>query len=103
MPESDDQREDRARDLAIAGALRDAEVDRTIASHESRLNAINGNIERLGTAMKDLGGKVATQDAVEGALAKQREQGVSNRQWLITCAIMVFVVVLAQVLQKALG
>lgn len=66
----DDPRDDEK--LAYAAGRRDAEVDVTLRSHEKRLNAINGSIERHAQATFSLGQKVDAQgeriEAIDGKL-----------------------------------
>lgn len=48
---SDEERERRAQDLAIAAALRAQEVDARLRSSEQRLDRINGSIDRFTEAL----------------------------------------------------
>jgi hypothetical protein len=64
-PETEEQREKRANELAVAQSSRDrqdaytqgrrdADVDQWLQAHERRFKAINGSIEKTGTALTDL-------------------------------------------------
>jgi hypothetical protein len=106
-PENDDQREQRAKELAYALGRREADVDAHLRSHENRLNAINGSIEKhaknaaaLSASIDELGDKIdrvaaslVTRDAVEAErtdqLKRANEKQISNKMfWLGVAAII---------------
>jgi uncharacterized coiled-coil protein SlyX len=107
MPENEEQaRERRASELAYAKGKRDAEVDSRLASHEARLAAINGSIERharnvdalrasldgLGDKFDGLAASLDTRAAIEKDRVEQirtaNEKQISNRTfWLGVLAI----------------
>jgi chromosome segregation ATPase len=73
MSETEPERERRAKEVAYQQGRRDSDVDARLRSHENRLNAINGSIERgareaaaLRGSVDALGDKI---DAVNSALA----------------------------------
>jgi chromosome segregation ATPase len=112
MPESEQQREDRAKQLAYQQGRRDSDVDARILSHERRLNAINGSIERhaneaaalknsivqLADKIDEVMAELKTKKAVEADRVKQikaaNEKQISNKMfWLgvATICAMIFV------------
>jgi CHASE3 domain sensor protein len=122
-PETEQQREKRATDLAYAQGRREADVDSHLRSHETRLNAINGSIERhaqnaqaLKDSIVELGGKV---DAIAATLVAQREveedrvqqikdaneKQISNKQfWVGVATICAMIVIgVATLFVKAHG
>jgi predicted nuclease with TOPRIM domain len=107
MAESEEQRERLAKELAYQQGRRDSDVDARLRSHENRLNAINGSIERhahqaakLRESIEDLGDKIdavnqslATKAALEAERVKQIAQAndkqISTKAfWLGVAAIM---------------
>jgi predicted nuclease with TOPRIM domain len=107
MAESEEQRERLAKELAYQQGRRDSDVDARLRSHENRLNAINGSIDRhaneakaLRNSIDDLGDKIdavnqslATKAALEAERVKQIAQAndkqISTKAfWLGVAAIM---------------
>ncbi len=120
VAESDEQREQRAVDLARAQGRREAVTEAQIESHEKRLNAINGSIDRTGNrlealsrevgslrdALESFAGKMQTRDAVSDALRKEvataNEKQISNRTFWLGVAVVVVAIaglVLSVILQ----
>lgn len=106
MDESNEQREMRARDLAIEEGRRRERVDGQLNSHELRLNAINGSIERgatatanLKTSVDELRDEIHTKNAVDTALhaaiATANEKQISTRAFTLgVLAILIPMIVL---------
>lgn len=89
----DVRRERDAVELAVRQALRDAKVDSELASHESRLNAINGSLTTVSRALVSLDKTVGESIAVNAAVAKK---SISTRGFVLTmCGIVTPVVVYA--------
>jgi hypothetical protein len=77
----EDTRQQRATDLRVKQALRDAKVDGDLAAHESRLKAINGSIDRSVTGLSELRGEVgALVASVNGIVDTQKDQASSFRE-----------------------
>lgn len=110
MSETEEERASRARNLAYTQGRRDADVDAHLRSHEKRLNAINGSIEKharnaeaLKNSITELGEKVdavaatlVTQKAIEADRVQQikdaNEQQISTKQfWLGVATICVMI------------
>jgi chromosome segregation ATPase len=85
MSETEEERARRAKQIAYEQGRRDSDVDSRLRSHENRLNAINGSIERhahqaakLRESIEDLGDKI---DAVNQALStKAALEAERNKQ-----------------------
>lgn len=117
MSETDQERADRAELLAFQRGVRQAEVDARLASHEARLNAINGSIERharnagaLRDSVEAVDEKVDqvintlnAQRAVEESRVKQlkdaNEQQISNRNFWLGVAVIVVTLLASQLSQ----
>jgi hypothetical protein len=112
LPESEQQRADRAKDIAYQQGRRDSDVDARLLSHERRLNAINGSIEkharnaaalrdsmeRLGDKIDQVAASLVTAKAVEtdrvDQIRRANEKQISNKMfWLgvATICAMIFV------------
>jgi hypothetical protein len=112
LPESEQQRADRAKDIAYQQGRRDSDVDARLLSHERRLNAINGSIEkharnaaalrdsmeRLGDKIDQIAASIDTAKAVEtdrvDQIRRANEKQISNKMfWLgvATICAMIFV------------
>lgn len=97
MPESDEQREEKAQALAYARGRREQEVDSRLNSHEARLTAINGSIRRSAEAQEDtnrelqkLSSSIEITMRVSEALGKA---AVSRREfWLGVAAVIAILV-----------
>jgi hypothetical protein len=77
----EDTRQQRATDLRVKQALRDAKVDGDLAAHESRLKAINGSIDRSVTGFSELRGEVgALAASIKGIIDTQKEQASAFRE-----------------------
>lgn len=77
----DSRRTRDATELAVQRALRDAKVDAALASHESRLNAINGSIKTFTQTLVSLDKTVSQSIAVNAAVAKK---SISTRGFVLT-------------------
>lgn len=112
MPETERERLDRAAKLAYETGRREAQVDARLGSHEARLNAVNGSIERnarnteaLRESVDALGDKVdgikaalETRAALEADRVKQvkeaNEKQISVKQfWLGVATICAMLLV----------
>lgn len=107
MPESEEQRVERALKLAEARVKRDTTVDSRLDGHDRRLALINGQLERgakatellaerilrLDGAIDELRGDLKTKGAVDEALRKQADrtlkQQVTRREFWVGVAIVV--------------
>ena len=109
--ESDEERVKLAKEIAYAQGRRDSDVDSRLRSHENRLNAINGSIERhaneaakLRESIGGLGDKIdavnqslATRAALEAERVKQIEKAndkqISTKAfWLGVAAIVAAII-----------
>jgi phage shock protein A len=110
--ETEDERIQHARDLAYAFGRREADVDAHLRSHENRLDAINGSIEKhaknageLRDSIEDvkdmvegIAAALATAKAVEADRVDQvkqaNEKQISNRTyWLGVATICAMIIV----------
>lgn len=97
MPDSDEQREDKALALAEERGRRQQLVDGRLNSHEERLNAINGSIRRSAEAqeatnreLQKLDSSIKLTTAVSEALGKA---AVSRREfWLGVAAVIAILI-----------
>lgn len=97
MPLSDESLSDherKLRDLAMEEGRRRERVDQRLGSHEARLNAINGSIdrgnERIGRVedkLDTLLTEMRTQKELTSAAASKQ---INSRQWFSGIAIVVF-------------
>jgi hypothetical protein len=112
LSESEQLREDRAKNLAYEAGRREAEVDAKLESHEARLNAINGNIRRAGDKsdtqtqainklrddIREMRSEQVTQATVADALKHQSQKQITRLQFYAGLLLATGLVFLAQAL-----
>ena len=109
--ESDEERVKLAKEIAYAQGRRDSDVDSRLRSHENRLNAINGSIERhaneanalrksighLGDKIDDVMAALEKKEAIEAdrvkQIAKANDKQISTKAfWLGVAAIVAAII-----------